>query len=529
VKAQPEFKDLSREEILICKAYPDAFISTCCWVSNPFFKQKVQPFTLWPYQKEFITILEYGVENGIGIHNDKSRKMGFSWLFMAYGLWGVSFVEGFSFYVFSITGSEVDNGGSKSTLHSLFGRLRFMHNKLPDGHPLKAPLVFKQGQVYHEEHPDRFMHGGHMGSDPARGGNYSLGLWDESAHAKIDGGDIWIAFESAVNCPVLNSTPRGEDNEFARLKTSKGLIHTSYHWTTNPIYVEKKYTCKKGCRFHNEGGVIHAPWYDKRTKNIHDPWKAAQEYDISYSRSTSNMIFTEFNERIHVAKGDIDYNYKLPLYTGWDFGISDPTVILWVQEVEGNLIVIDCFHDDNKVMDYFADVLLSRYPGSKYTGHFGDPAGKSRGARLESATSVLAEYNIHIQSRQWTAKLQANDKILAIKSFLRTDATSGEDRPRIIISKHKCKYLISALKGAAWPTDQQGNVVPDTTMKKGPHRHPVDALGYLILNLFPSGKYHWPSGALTLEDYEIRKRVKSRGLSFAGGTTIMGNIWDRDL
>jgi hypothetical protein len=57
-----------------------------------------------------------------------------------------------------------------------------------------------------------------------------------------------------------------------------------------------------------------------------------------------------------------------PVYTFWDLGVSDNTVIVFAQIVNGKFVVIDYHESSGKQIEFYATILNSR--GYRYGGHY---------------------------------------------------------------------------------------------------------------------------------------------------------------
>lgn len=99
------------------------------------------------------------------------------------------------------------------------------------------------------------------------------------------------------------------------------------------------------------------------------------------------VVYKEFNEEAQV-RTDINYESNLPLEIWWDFGINDPTSMIWVQPYEGELRVIDYYEASNASINHFVQVMNSK-PYAIPTKHVGDIAGRARS--LTTGTSAIEE------------------------------------------------------------------------------------------------------------------------------------------
>jgi hypothetical protein len=98
------------------------------------------------------------------------------------------------------------------------------------------------------------------------------------------------------------------------------------------------------------------------------------------------VVFKEFDEDRQVKK--FNYDSNLPLHVAWDFGINDPTAMIWIQPYEGELRVIDYYEASDSSINHFVQVLKSK-PYAPVSMHIGDIAGRSRS--LVTGTSVIEE------------------------------------------------------------------------------------------------------------------------------------------
>lgn len=99
---------------------------------------------------------------------------------------------------------------------------------------------------------------------------------------------------------------------------------------------------------------------------------------------------------------DIEYDYNLPLYLSFDFGVNDPTAIIWMQVQGSEFRVIDYHEARNGDVGYFVQVINSK-PYKQPEGCYGDPAGMARS--ITTNTSPIEEYakhGIHIKTKAST-------------------------------------------------------------------------------------------------------------------------------
>jgi len=114
-----------------------------------------------------------------------------------------------------------------------------------------------------------------------------------------------------------------------------------------------------------------------------------QEYMANF-RQYVGLVYKGWNMDERFA--DVPYDPALPLHLSFDFGVNDPTAIIWIQPNGGEHRVIDYYEAVNASVDHFASVILGK-PYKPISGAFGDPAGEARS--ITTNTSPIDEYRKH--------------------------------------------------------------------------------------------------------------------------------------
>ncbi|RKY26712.1 MAG: hypothetical protein DRP79_04400 [Planctomycetota bacterium] len=453
------YGDSAREavaEFARCTCDPVYFVNNYCRILAPAGARTaagVIPFRLYPYQKRILRRLG-GMEGNFLI--EKSRQMGLSWLLTALELWGALFRPGFTALNVSRKQEEVDDRTPKS----IFGKLRFMYERLPGF--LKPAEVDSAFMRFAVPGLDSFIRDESANDDAGRGGTFSLVLIDEAAH--IDNAEtMWLALRQTSPCIVLNSTPNGKGNLFARIRFDRASsFHVMrVHWREHPERDEA--------------------WYAAMTRDMTEE-EIAQELEISYEKSTRDRVYGEFDYSVHV-RDDVAYNEALPLYTAQDFGYRDPWAILWLQtDPMDNVYVIDEYINNGEIVDHYAKVLLDKEKRHKRaSANYADPAGRQSSPLTGS--SIIYEfrrrYGIHIQTRVCPVV----DGITAVKRALR--------EKRLFISS-KCVHLIDCIENYRYaPAPSHA---PNRGREEPLHdwaSHAMDALRYFFVNRYPLRRVEW--------------------------------------
>lgn len=110
-----------------------------------------------------------------------------------------------------------------------------------------------------------------------------------------------------------------------------------------------------------------------------------QEIMAAYVKPVG-LVYKQWNEEIQYK--DFDYDPHLPLHITFDWGVNDPTAVIWIQPNKAETRVIDYYEATDANIEHFVQVINSKpyKPADMYTG---DPAGKAR--NLVTGTSVIDE------------------------------------------------------------------------------------------------------------------------------------------
>lgn len=406
-----------------CMDSPSYFATHYCKTIN-VEKNEISLFPKYPYLMDFFE------ENKIPTneHDEKSRQMLISWAFMVLFLYDILFVDNVLDFVTSRKETLVDDGGSVSTVHSLMGRIRFMWDHLPPF--LQQKLDFSYLKIKNPA-TNSSITGESANPNAGRSGTWYRALMDEGALIPKSESVFASVFQACKNGTYINSTPYGRGGCFGRIRFDKDtdFRKRTLHWKLHPLRNQK--------------------WYDKQVVNM-TPDQIARELDISYEKSVAGQIYNMFNFNTQV--GNHPYNPDLPLYITWDFGVGNPTFILWIQErpVPGwafpEIRIIDEYEMTAQDPPHYAKIVEGR-PYRKDVKHYGDPAGKQRELNLKSWISWLEEFGISIN----------------VKHGLRiTDSITGGQRvmPFVRVDK-KCTRFQECISNYKHPTDEQGQVVGD--------------------------------------------------------------------
>lgn len=100
------------------------------------------------------------------------------------------------------------------------------------------------------------------------------------------------------------------------------------------------------------------------------------------------VVYREWNEELQFI--DFEYEPNLPLHITFDWGVNDPTVVIWIQpdSSTGQIRILDYYETTDANIAHFVSLINSK-PYKPADLYCGDPAGKAR--NLVTGTSVIEE------------------------------------------------------------------------------------------------------------------------------------------
>lgn len=190
-----------------------------------------------------------------------------------------------------------------------------------------------------------------------------------------------------------------------------------------------------------------------------------------------NLVFPRFSAARHVRRVEAASGW--PVYRSLDFGYVNPFVCLWAQVVgddpaTARVHVLGEYVASRRTVAEHASVLKSRPWPVRAT--FCDPAGRQRGDVTGSgACQELARLGILTTSCA-SGIMEGVDLVRAL-----LEPALGPER---LVVDGGCERLIRALGSYHYPASGGSAELPE---KDGEHDHLIDALRYLVVNLFGRG------------------------------------------
>ncbi len=362
----------------------------------------------------------------------------------------------------------VDNFTEKS----LFGRLEYIIRRLPGWLLPKGFNMRKhrrERRLFNPENGNEIT-GEATNKDFGRQGRYTMVFFDEAA--MWDNLNLsWGSASGSTPCRIAISTPNRDNpqNYFYKLRSEVVKNVRTIKWNVHPLHDEA--------------------WYAALPERLTQE-EIDHEVDISYLVTRSGMVYAAW---VDVPKGYYPYTQGWELFTSWDFGIRDTSIIWWQRNPDNEDIhMIDSYQGHEKAIDFYIPLITGTIPSEwHYTYdieelrqisqhgswgqpiHYGDPAGKARSATDgRSPMDILAEAGIYVHSNT-----SAND----YKS--RRDMTlMGLRKVKCNIST--CAKVDSAMVNARYPTYENSSRVSE--VKKPIHdwtSHYRSTVEYFFVNL----------------------------------------------
>lgn len=215
--------------------------------------------------------------------------------------------------------------------------------------------------------------------DSLRGTKVDFFIFDETAFIKG-----WMSLWEALR-PILVdtvapawfiSTPNGL-NHFYNLynKEMYDTDYKSYHYTSydNP-YIDK-----------NE--------VDKAKEEM-DSLSFSQEFMAEFTRP-QGTVYAQWSVDNFIP---LEYDENLPLHITWDFGVNDPTAIIWIQPNKSETRVIDYYEASNADINHFVQIVNAK-PYKTAELHTGDVAGNARELTTgQSPIGMLKKSGIYVRT-----------------------------------------------------------------------------------------------------------------------------------
>lgn len=467
---------------------PAIFIDEHCWLRPPEGGAP-ERFRLWDFQYEVLDTIEE--ETRLIIL--KARQLGLSWLVLAYALWLCTFNHGQTVLIVNRNLDEAKR---------LLKRVRFMWERLPA--ELREPLSVDSTRELEFARMDSRVISLPATEDTGSGESATLVIVDEWAKISRASGiltAILPTLSAAGTTLVGISTAKGYHNHFAR--SWKRAVDGRSDF--EPVFIPSSCHPDRDER-----------WHERKRREFDTEREFLQEYpetDKDAFQLPGDAVFAEFDRGKHTLLNARVPKSQWPVWRGIDFGYHHSPVYWLEVQSKRHVHVFDELDGQKLTTEELAGEILERdralgvKTGKVPAGV--DPAGKARTSQsgTESDHAVLKAAGIRVEFHEPSIP---SDRVKLIKRLLR--------QGRLTIDPERCPFLIEALEQAEWElakvsgADGVVETFPKETYRKdGYYEHPLDALGYALIRIFPPkgrpavGRGGKPTAAAALSGYGGRE------------------------
>lgn len=201
------------------------------------------------------------------------------------------------------------------------------------------------------------------------------------------------------------------------------------------------------------------------------PDLARQEYWCDFSTGAVGSFYATYLNRMELNNqiGDFEWEPNFPVFSSWDLGVRDTTVILMFQLIGRSIHIIDMYYNTSVGLEHYVNVLQNKeYIWGKHVApHDIQVREFTAGglSRLEKAAQLGFRFAV-------SPHISLMDGIECVRTTL----------PRIYIDQKRCKKLIDALRNYRREYDEKRKVYKPTPLHDE-NSHFCDALRYLCLSL----------------------------------------------
>lgn len=429
-------------ELIKCRENPYVFF--CKYLYTVERKKGKMKFPEYPYLKKLVDVLKK--ERLVVIL--KSRQMLISWTVTAFVVWDM---------LFNRNSDNLFISKRKDEAIELLRRAKYIFDNLPEW--MKPEIGVNTKSVFElKEKNSRIIS---LPATPDIGRTYSPNrvFADEMAFIPHDR-EIFSSLQPALDgggAFIGVSTSNGPNTKHAELLLGvpeNGWKRIDIHYALNP---EKNETWKKEAK----KGISE------------EDWKREQEMDLY---SCGNLVYEIFNESDHIIYYSICETMRT--FRGIDFGYHTP-VVLWGQLTsDDKLIIFDEWVGDNNTTEEMIEAIkmIDKKHGideENVEMTYCDPAGSAKNDEGISPVEKLKEAGIKVNFR--------SSGVLAGVNLVREKLRSADGRISLLVSKN-CERLISDFRG------YRKKEKSDEPKKDGITDHTMDALRYMVINIFQKRK-----------------------------------------
>jgi phage terminase large subunit len=229
---------------------------------------------------------------------------------------------------------------------------------------------------------------------------------------------------------IIISTPRGK-NYFYDLWQ---MAITNKAWYTQKVtWKDAGYFTEKDIQIERDAGMS-----DEMIKS---------EYEVDFTGLVGSYYIKYIDQmRLDGRIGNVPWDCNAKVFTAWDLGISDDTVILFYQLIGNEIHIIDSYSNSGQALAHYAEIVHGK--PYLYDTHFAphDIENRELGTGL-SRKSIAENLGINFTTLP-TLRMLVQDGIEIVRGTF----------PRIWIDKNKCRDLIKSLENYRREYDERNNI-----------------------------------------------------------------------
>lgn len=223
-------------------------------------------------------------------------------------------------------------------------------------------------------------------------------------------------------------------------------------------------------------------WIAKKKADTSErDWK--REYELDHTIAEGEPFYSTFNRSLHVRR--CVYDPTRPLLRGWDFGKGHPSIVFAQVDEKAKLKVLWSYIYTNLNIYQLVPIVIAetnaRFPEAKEIRDYGDPAGAQETDKGATTMILLNTFKIKLIYR--FSFIEEGAKMIEQKLMLQADGSPGlwlDPCNKDLNEGFESGYVLDT---GASGKDSEGRI-KNSPKKDGWYDHVMDALRYLIVNVF---------------------------------------------
>ena len=198
--------------------------------------------------------------------------------------------------------------------------------------------------------------------------------------------------------------------------------------------------------------------------------KYKQEFECDFAGTSKGSIYGDLVNEMEDKKqiGKVPYDPAHLVNTAWDLGYTDATAIIFFQQINHNIHIIDYYSNEKEALPHYVEYLNNKdyIYGNHYAPHDIEQTDFSSGyTRREVANNLGIRFRV-------VSRISLEDGIHAVKMIL----------PRCKIDSEKCSQLLISLRHYHRKYNDKERVYKIKPVRDF-SSHSMDALRYLATGI----------------------------------------------